>query len=54
MLQSLFHHTHVPKFALDIRVAAPELKKALEGPKLERFIGVIYVRTPTRSGARRV
>ncbi len=43
-LQNLFHKTHVRKFALDIRWGEPELKRALAGPLLERFIGVIYVR----------
>ena len=36
----------MPRFALDIRGAPPEVKRALEGPHLERFIGVIYVRLP--------
>ena len=42
--QNLFHKTLVRKFALDIRWGEPELKRALAGPLLERFIGVIYVR----------
>ena len=46
--QNLFHKTHVRKFALDIRWGEPELKRALAGPLLERFIGVIYVRPALR------
>ena len=42
--QNLFHKTHTPKFALDIRWGTPELKRAIAGPLFERFIGVI-VRT---------
>ena len=45
MVQNLFHKTLVHKFALDIRWGEPELKqRALAGPLLQRFIGVIYVR----------
>ena len=39
--QNLFHKTHTPKFALDIRWGTPELKHGVAGPLLERFIGVI-------------
>ena len=49
-MQNLFHKTLVRKFALDVRWGEPELKRALAGPLLERFIGVIYVRLALRHG----
>jgi protein-L-isoaspartate(D-aspartate) O-methyltransferase len=36
------HDAGVERFLLDLRGAAPALRAALEEPRLERFIGVIY------------
>ncbi|KAK9805590.1 hypothetical protein WJX72_006608 [[Myrmecia] bisecta] len=41
--ERLMHDTGLPSLALDIRNAAPELNEALKGPKLQRFVGVIYL-----------
>lgn len=38
----LFHATTVPRFWLDLRTVAGEAKNVLQGPLLERAIGVIY------------
>jgi len=40
--ENLFHRAELPEFALNLRDAKRELHEALEGPMLERAIGVIY------------
>jgi erythromycin esterase-like protein/predicted phosphoribosyltransferase len=40
--ERLFHDAGVPRFLLDLR-GDPELAGALEGPRLERAIGVLYL-----------
>lgn len=40
--EALLHRVGHPQFLLDFRHGAPELRSALEGPMLERAIGVIY------------
>jgi len=41
-VERLSHDTGMPRFLLDLRSARSELRDALEEPRLERFIGVIY------------
>jgi erythromycin esterase-like protein len=40
--EELFHATGVPRFWLDLRTLGGDASKAVEGPLLERAIGVIY------------
>ncbi|EFN51234.1 hypothetical protein CHLNCDRAFT_141247 [Chlorella variabilis] len=40
--EHLFHKAAMPEFALDLRSGSQDLRAALEGPLLERAIGVIY------------
>lgn len=40
--EHLFHAVGFPRFAVDLKGGSPELWEALEGPMLERAIGVIY------------
>ncbi|KAL4422753.1 hypothetical protein ABPG75_008950 [Micractinium tetrahymenae] len=40
--EHLFHKAGMPEFALDMRGGPQDLRDALEGPRLERAIGVIY------------
>jgi len=41
-IERLSHDAGMPRFLLDLRNARPALRQALEPPRLERFIGVIY------------
>ena len=40
--EALCHQLDVPRFLLPLRDASQELRRALEKPRLERAIGVIY------------
>jgi erythromycin esterase-like protein len=40
--EEVSHEAGLDRYLLDLRGAAPELRSALEEPRLERFIGVIY------------
>ncbi|PSC73112.1 erythromycin esterase [Micractinium conductrix] len=40
--EHLFHKCGMPEFALDLRQGSSDLREALEGPLLERAIGVVY------------
>jgi erythromycin esterase-like protein len=40
--EHLFHKAGMPEFALDLRGGSQDLQAALQGPLLERAIGVIY------------
>lgn len=41
--ESILHRTNISQFALNLRKGNDELRQALKGPKIERFIGVIYL-----------
>ena len=41
--ESLLHRTGFGQFALNLQKADDELLRALKGPRIERFIGVIYL-----------
>lgn len=40
--ENLLHKTGIPKFAVDFKHGPKELREVMEGPMLERAIGVIY------------
>jgi len=40
--EELFHATGIPRFWVDLRETADDARDALQGPRLERAIGVIY------------
>ena len=41
--ESILHRTNIRQFALNLRKGNEQLRQALKGPKIERFIGVIYL-----------
>lgn len=41
--ENIFHRTDLGNFALNLQKGNDELLQALKGPKIERFIGVIYL-----------
>ena len=41
--ESILHRTNIGQFALNLQKSSEELRQALKGPKIERFIGVIYL-----------
>ncbi|KAK9805561.1 hypothetical protein WJX72_005159 [[Myrmecia] bisecta] len=40
--EKLLHDTGLPSLAIDLRNASPEVHAALQGPKWQRYVGVIY------------